>query len=202
DYYGPLADARLLEVPEYLLSSVIITQSEEGFSHAVEGWKKFGTCDVVDAAYSYIVQTRRGLLDRQALLYKILDILPKAGELDILALQRVLKLGLGITTCDLGIVMLAYVPLPNSPPPPRPVGTIYELRRHSTIYVARNGQGPPVYDFETMCVIPIGGREPFHPLYGAYLGGYKILTEKIPTERDLCVVHKKLGLQCIYIENL
>ncbi|MFN3804300.1 MAG: hypothetical protein ACK4SY_04535 [Pyrobaculum sp.] len=199
DYYGPLVDARLLEVPEYLVSSLIITQSEEGFRHAVEGWKKFGTRHVVEAVYSYILQTQRGLLDRQTLLYKILEVLPKAGELDILALQRALKLGLGVTTCDLGVVILAYVPLPNSPQPPRPVGTIYEIRQHSTIYIARNNQGPPVYDFETMCVLPMGGREPFHPLYKAYMEGYKILTEKIPTERDLCVVHKKLNLRCVYL---
>jgi len=198
DYYGPITDAKMLEVPKYLTAAVVLHQSDEAFEHAVRGWSRFGTPGLVEAVYAYIQQARRGVIDRGGLLQKLLTILPRANEGDILALQRVLKLGLGITTCDLGLVVLSYVPVRDGPPPRQPPGLIYELRGiDSFIYIARNNDGRPVYDVETMCVVPASSRAPHHPLYEAYLKGFRI-----PSEADLCVVHKKLRLKCIDISLL
>ncbi|AFA38687.1 hypothetical protein Pogu_0660 [Pyrobaculum oguniense TE7] len=195
-YYGPLK-VELLEVPEVLLSSIVLTRSEEGFERAVSGWSKFGTLNVVEAVYAYVVQARRGVLDRRGLLEKILSLIPSATELDILAMQRVLKLGLDITTCDLGVVVLSYIPVRSGAPPPRFLGILYELKRgDSTLYIARNQGGSPVYDLETMCVIPASGEGEPHPLYDAYLRGFKIVTEGTPSAEDLCVAHKKIGARC------
>ncbi|MEM1637535.1 MAG: hypothetical protein QW247_07450 [Pyrobaculum sp.] len=197
EFHGPLT-LEMLEVPRVLISAVVIKQSEEGFEKAVRGWSKFGTLSVVEAVYAYVLQVKRGVLGREELLHKLLWILPKATELDILAMQRVLRLGLGITTCDLGLVVLTYTPVRDGPQPQRPTGVIYELKRgESTIYIARNNNGRAIYDGETMCVVPMSNRGDPHPLYDAYIRGFRIITEGTPSENDLCVVHKRLGLRCL-----
>ncbi|MEM0484092.1 MAG: hypothetical protein QW434_05280 [Pyrobaculum sp.] len=197
EYYGPLS-LEMLEIPSVLVSAVVVGQSDEGFERAVRGWSKFGTLSVVEAVYAYVLQLKRGVLRREEFLHKLLWLLPKATVFDILAMQRVLKLGLGITTCDLGLVMLTYTPVRDGPQPQRPSGVIYELRgEDATIYVSRNNNGRAVYDGETMCVIPVSSRGRPHPLYEAYLLGYRIVTEGTPSKDDLCVVHKRLGLRCV-----
>ncbi|ACB40416.1 hypothetical protein [Pyrobaculum neutrophilum] len=197
DYYGPLEDPSILEEPKYLTASVILSQSEAGFQHAVRGWSRFGTPEVVEAVYAYVIQMRRGVLDRWGLLQKLLNLLPRATVGDILALQRVLKLGLGITTCDLGLVVLSYVQVAGGPPPRRPPTALFELRESDAVlYVTRNNSGAGVYDGETMCVLPMSEVEPRHPLYEAYTAGFRIYTEGFPSQGDLCVVHRKLGLRC------
>ncbi|ABL87807.1 conserved hypothetical protein [Pyrobaculum islandicum DSM 4184] len=197
DYYGPLVDTRMLEEPKYLVSAIIVSQSEEGFEHAIRGWSRFGTYEIVETTYVYITQVKRGVIDRKELLQKLLFLLPRFKYFDILALQRVLKLGLGITTCDLGLVVLSYISVRGGRPPQRPLGTLFEIRGDELmIYIARNNKGKMVYDGETMCIIPMSAEEPRHPLYEAYLKGFRIYTEGMPTERDLCVVHKKLKLRC------
>ena len=203
DYYGPITNLRMLEEPKYLTSAIILTQSDEALEHAVRGWGRFGTVELVEAVYAYIQQVRRGVLDRRGLLQKMLVLLPRAEAGDILAMQRVLKLGLGITTCDLGLVVLSYVAVQGGAPPQPPPGLLYELRRaDATMYITRNNEGRAVYDVETMCILPASGRAPRHPLYEAYLRGYRITTEGLPKETDLCVVHKRLGLRCLDVGML
>jgi hypothetical protein len=203
DYYGPINDPGMLEEPKYLTSAIIIAQSDEALEYAVRGWGRFGTVALVEAVYAYIQQAKRGVLDRRELLQKILVLLPRAEVGDILAMQRVLKLGLGITTCDLGLVVLSYVPVRDAAPPQPPPGLLYELRRaDATMYITRNNEGRSVYDGETMCVVPASSRAPRHPLYEAYLRGYRITTEGLPKETDLCAVHKKLGLRCLDVNRL
>jgi hypothetical protein len=197
EYYGPLS-VDMLDKPEVVLSAIITTQSDDGFEKAIEAWSRFGTLSVVEAVYAYVSQVKRGVLGMGELRAKLLEILPTATELDILAMQRVLKLGLDITTCDLGLVLLSYVPIGGAGQPQRPLGTIYELRRgEATIYVARNAEGREVYDGETMCVVPMSSQPPLHPLYEAYVRGFRIVTKGIPAEDTLCVVHKKLRLRCL-----
>ncbi|AET32046.1 hypothetical protein [Pyrobaculum ferrireducens] len=197
EYYGPL-NVDMLDKPEVVLSAVVIEQSDEGFEKAIGAWSRFGTLSVVEAVYAYVSQVRRRVIGEGELRMKLLEILPAATELDILAMQRVLKLGLGITTCDLGLVLLSYVPVGDAGHPQRPLGTIYELMRgEATIYVARNAGKRGIYDGETMCVVPISSQPPLHPLYEAYLRGFRIVTEGVPTEDTPCVVHKKLGLRCL-----
>ncbi|MGC8994081.1 MAG: hypothetical protein ACP5J0_01680 [Pyrobaculum sp.] len=197
EYYGPL-DVGMLDKPEVVLSAVVIRQSDEGFERAISAWSRFGTLSVVEAVYAYVTQARRGVLGVGELRAKILEILPAATELDILAMQRALKLGLGITTCDLGLVVLSYVPVGGAGRPQRPLGTIYELMRgDATIYVARNVGMREIYDGETMCIVPMSSQPPLHPLYEAHLRGFKIVTKGEPPEDALCVVHRKLGLRCL-----
>lgn len=203
DYYGPVTDPRMLEEPKYLTSAIILTQSDEALEHAVRGWSRFGTLELVEAVYAYVQQARRGVLDRRGLLQKILALLPRAEVGDVLAMQRILKLGLGVTTCDLGLVVLSHVSVRGGAPPQPPLGLLYELRRaDATLYIARNNEGETVYDGETMCIVPVSGRAPRHPLYEAHLRGYRITTEGLPKEADLCVVHKKLGLRCLDVHTL
>ncbi len=197
DYYGPIYDFRLLEEPKFLTTAIVTVQSEEGFQHAVSGWAKFGNPTVVEAVYAYVTQVKRGVLDKGALVQKLLPLFPKLEEWDVLALQRVLKLALGVTTCDLGVAVLTHIPVGDAPPPALPLTTIFQLQRaNSTIYIARNNAGTRVYDLETMCVIPMSSRGPPHPLYRAYVEGYQISTET-PGERDLCVVHRRLKTRCV-----
>ena len=203
DYYGPVTDLRMLEEPKYLTSAIILTQSDEALEHAVRGWSRFGTLELVEAVYAYVQQAKRGVLDRRGLLQKILALLPRAEVGDVLAMQRILKLGLGVTTCDLGLVVLSHVSVRGGAPPQPPLGLLYELRRaDATLYIARNNEGETVYDGETMCIVPVSGRTPRHPLYEAYLRGYRITTEGLPKETDFCVVHKKLGLRCLDVHTL
>jgi len=203
DYYGPVTDLRMLEEPKYLTSAIILTQSDEALEHAVRGWSRFGTPELVEAVYAYVQQAKRGVLDRRGLLQKILALLPRAEVGDVLAMQRILKLGLGVTTCDLGLVVLSHVSVRGGAPPQPPLGLLYELRRaDATLYIARNNEGETVYDGETMCIVPVSGRTPRHPLYEAYLRGYRITTEGLPKETDFCVVHKKLGLRCLDVHTL
>jgi hypothetical protein len=203
DYYGPVTELRMLEEPKYLTSAIILTQSDEALEHAVRGWSRFGTLELVEAVYAYVQQAKRGILDRRGLLQKILALLPRAEVGDVLAMQRILKLGLGVTTCDLGLVVLSHVSVRGGAPPQPPTGLLYELRRaDATLYIARNNEGETVYDGETMCIVPVSGRAPRHPLYEAYLRGYRITTEGLPKETDLCVVHKKLGLRCLDVHML
>jgi hypothetical protein len=203
DRYGPITDPAVLEEPKYLTSAVILGQSEEGLERAIRGWSKFGRLEVVEAVYAYIVQARRGVLGVRELARKLLAVLQRAGEGDVLALQRVLKLGLGITTCDVGLVVLAYTRVAGSPEPERPATMLLEIRgEESAVYIARNNSGPAVYDLETMCVVPMSAREPLHPLYRAYLMGYRIATDRLPSRGDLCVVHKRLRrrVECALLE--
>jgi len=203
DYYGPVTDLRMLEEPKYLTSAIILTQSDEALEHAVRGWSRFGTLELVEAVYAYVQQAKRGVLDRRGLLQKILALLPRTEVGDVLAMQRILKLGLGVTTCDLGLVVLSHVSVRGGAPPQPPLGLLYELQRaDATLYIARNNEGETVYDGETMCTVPVSGRAPRHPLYEAYLRGYRITTEGLPKETDLCVVHKKLGLRCLDVHTL
>lgn len=203
DYYGPVTDLRMLEEPKYLTSALIFTQSDEALEHAVRGWSRFGNLELVEAVYAYVQQAKRGVLDRGGLLQKILALLPRAEVGDVLAMQRILKLGLGVTTCDLGLVVLSHVSVRGGAPPQPPPGLLYELRRaDATLYIARNNEGETVYDGETMCIVPVSGRAPRHPLYEAYLRGYRITTEGLPKEADFCVVHKKLGLRCLDVHTL
>lgn len=197
DYYGPVTDPTLFREPKFLVSSIVVKSSEEGYRYALEGWAKFGTPAVVEATAAYVEQYKRGLVDRRGLALKLLDVLQKAGEYDVLALQRVLKLGLGLTTCDLGLVALAAVYTAHGAPPQRPLGTLIEIAgRDSTIYISRNNSGQRIYDLETMCVVPMSLNPPHHPLYEAYLRGMRIVTEGMPSPSDLCVAHKKLGVAC------
>jgi len=203
DHYGPLTNPQDFEKPEYLTSAVVLTKWPQALEYAVRGWSKFGTLKIIEAIYAYIKQMERGLLNRKELAFKILEILPQATELDILAIQRVLKLGLGVTTCDLGLVVLSRVAIRDAPPPPPPKGVIYELKRGDLVlYISRNNNGPVVYDGETMCIIPMSSREPLHPLYKAYLDNYKIVTEGAPSPGDLCVIHRKIRLDCISLTGL
>lgn len=203
DYYGPVTDLRMLEEPKYLTSAIILTQSDEALEYAVRGWSRFGTLELVEAVYAYVQQAKRGVLDRGGLLQKILALLPRAEVGDVLAMQRILKLGLGVTTCDLGLVVLSHVSVRGGAPPQPPPGLLCELRMaDATLYIARNNEGETVYDGETMCIVPVSGRPPRHPLYEAYLRGYRITTEGLPKEADLCVVHKKLGLRCLDVHAL
>lgn len=199
DYDGPIRDLSLLEEPKFLLSAIIISPSEEGFQHAVRGWARFSS--IAEAIYAYVLQAKKGSLDRRELLFKLMELMPKMAIGDILALQRVLKLGLGITTCDLGLVALSYTPLGPRPAPP--LGTIFELRgEDGVVYIARNGKGPAVYDGDTMCVSPMSSVPPLHPLYEAYLRGHRIVTEGTPSGDDLCVVRRKLPLSCVNLGQL
>lgn len=203
DYYGPVTELRMLEEPKYLTSAIILTQSDEALEHAVRGWSRFGTLELVEAVYAYVQQAKRGVLDRRGLLQKILALLPRAEVGDVLAMQRILKLGLGVTTCDLGLVVLSHVSVRGGAPPQPPLGLLYELRRaDATLYIARNNEGETVYDGETMCIVPVSGRASRHPLYEAYLRGYRVTTEGLPMETDLCVLHKKLGLRCLDVHTL
>ncbi|MEZ0318877.1 MAG: hypothetical protein ABWK05_02650 [Pyrobaculum sp.] len=197
DYYGPIINPAVFKEPKFLVSAIVVKSSEEGYRYALEGWAQFGTLAVVEATAAYVEQYKRGLLDRRRLALKLVELLHKAGEYDVLALQRVLKLGLGLTTCDLGLVALAAVYTAHGVQPQRPLRTIVEVvGEDSVIYIARNNSGQLIYDFETMCVIPMSPSEPYHPLYEAYLKGMKIVTEGEPSPSDLCVAHKKLGVAC------
>jgi hypothetical protein len=197
EYYGPL-NVDMLDKPEVVLTAVVIKQSDDGFEKAIGAWSRFGTLRVVEAVYAYVTQARRGILGAGELRAKLLELFPAATELDILAMQRALKLGLGITTCDLGLVVLSHVPVGGAGRPQTPLGAIYELRRgDATLYVVRNAGRREIYDGETMCVIPMSSQPPLHPLYEAHLRGFRIVTEGTPPEDAPCVVHKKLGLRCL-----
>jgi len=197
DYYGPINDMKILREPRFLLSAIIIGPSEEGFEHAVAAWSSFGTLEVVEGVYAYLTQLKRGLLTRKELVHKLIPLLQKASVADILALQRVLKLGAGFTTCDIGLAVLSHVPIASATPPRRPLTVLLEKTgEDSVIYVARNNEGSPVYDLETMCIIPMSEEGTPHPLYAAYLSGYRVVTEGVPGEGDLCVAHKRLGVRC------
>jgi len=197
DYYGPITDVKILREPRFLLSAIVLGPSEEGFEYAVAAWSSFGTLEVVEGVYAYLAQLKRGLLTRRELMHKLIPLLQKATLADILALQRVLKLGAGFTTCDIGLVVLSYVLVVGATPPRRPSTALIEkTEEDSVIYVARNNEGSPVYDLETMCIIPMSEGEAPHPLYMAYLRGYRVVTEGIPGEGDLCVAHKRLGARC------
>jgi hypothetical protein len=202
EYYGPLKDPKLLEEPKYLTSAVVLTQSDEAFEYAVKGWSRFGTLELVEAIYAYVQQVKRSLLDRRGLLQRLIALLPRAEVGDLLAMQRVLKLGIGVTTCDLGLVVLSYVVVRDGAPPQPPPGLLYELRRtDATVYITRNNKGNAIYDGETMCVVPASGRPPRHPLYEAYLRGFRVVTEGLPKETDLCVMHKKLKIRCLDVAS-
>jgi len=197
DYYGPITDVKILREPRFLLSAIIIGPSEEGLEYALAAWSSFGTLEVVEGVYAYLAQLKRGLLTRRELAHKLIPLLQKATVADILALQRVLKLGAGFTTCDIGLVVLSHVPVVGATSPRRPSTALVEKAgEDSVVYVARNNEGSPVYDLETMCIIPMSEGEAPHPLYAAYLRGYRVVTEGIPGEGDLCVVHKRLGVRC------
>jgi len=197
DYYGPITDVKILREPRFLLSAIVLGPSEEGFEHAVAAWSSFGTLEVVEGVYAYLTQLKRGLLTRKELMHKLVPLLQKASVADILALQRVLKLGAGFTTCDIGLVVLSHVPIVGATPPRRPPTVLLEKTgEDSVVYVARNNEGAPVYDLETMCIIPMSEGGTPHPLYAAYLRGYRVVTEGVPGEGDLCVAHKRLGVRC------
>lgn len=200
DAYGPLTPSNvdLLEEPRYLLSAIIVSRWEEGLEAAFKGWARFGRQEAVEAMYAYVEQLRRGLLDEGRFRAALLKVLWISGAEDVAAIQRILKLATGRTTCDFGVVAFFEAKLPLSPwgrPPPTAMRSLEGP--DYLVYLARNAEGPPVYDLETMCVVPYTsaptGR---HPLQEAYEAGLRIATEGPRAPDDLCVAHRRIQVAC------
>lgn len=181
---GPITDLeglrRALKSPKLFISLIVLREAPELLEEAAEAWAGVGTPSIAEAAYAYIAQYIRGVLDARGLLAKLIELFPEMEAVDVLALQRTLKIGIGMTTCDMGVAVFVQNPLAPAPgAPPRRV--VAEAPRANAYLVVNDG--PEIYDLDTMCVVPFMAAEDpslVHPLQAAWGAGYSIKTRGEP----------------------
>ncbi|MFB6490004.1 MAG: hypothetical protein TU35_001950 [Thermoproteus sp. AZ2] len=182
---GPITDLeglrRALRTPKLFVSLIVLKEAPELLEDAATAWAGVGTPRIAEAAYAYITQYIRGLLSTRELLAKLVELFPEMEGADVLALQRALKIGTGMTTCDMGAAVFVQNPLAPTPgAPPRRV--VAEAPKANAYLVVDEGPAE-VYDLDTMCVVPyMAARDPalLHPLQAAWEAGYSIRTRGEP----------------------
>ncbi|MBP1448486.1 MAG: hypothetical protein JZD41_00480 [Thermoproteus sp.] len=172
-----------LRSPKLFLSLIVLREAPELLKEAAEAWAGVGAPSIAEAVYAYVYQYRLGLIGAGELLLRIAELFPDMGTADVLALQRTLKIGIGLTTCDLGAAVFVENPRAwAAEPPPPPEGVVAEAPR-AKAYLVRNDGGRIVYDWDTMCVVPYSPQlDPalLHPLQLLRRAGYAIRTKGSP----------------------
>ncbi len=186
---GPVADKKalrkILERPGLFLSSLIFREVPELLDEAAAVWASVGNARLAEAIYAYILQFKRGILDEGRLLLYIAEMFREMDYVDLLALQRVLMLGTGRTTCDLGAAVFVENPrtsLYGSVRGMPPRGALASSPKANAYLVVNLGERK-VLDLDTMCIVPYspsGRPEELHPLQRLHEAGFAIATRGEP----------------------
>jgi hypothetical protein len=186
---GPIADkeglSKVVEEPRLFLSALVFSEAPELLEKAVNTWARVGDQRLAEAIYAYVLQLRRGLIDERHLLLRIAELFADMDHVDALALQRVLMLGIGKTTCDLGAAIFVENPRLSlyGRPYRIPPNNAIAASAKAPLYLVVNKGVRRVIDLDTMCVVPYspsGRPEDLHPLQALSQAGFAIATRGEP----------------------